>query len=366
MPEEKKRPDKQCCSRAEKLVLDDEVQEVIENELAPILYQIMFALSTLATSGILVKSDERKILDRNLGFLYHDVMKEHDKTCRSRMTITGESTSRAELEGHPWSSMKNECLSCLTFHIKEGQEYECIEFRGPLIIENLDRYSFKRWGYSAMIIGINAMLYLPKHLNEIYLNLGVVYKKEEDSLMSLEDIRKMIESRMKILAADSNLPILVEFPINPTHPTIDKLKFFLHAIAHLQQRYAGPIILIIPPYIPLKYEGYDDYTTKKIMMEYIYRRALMWGQNLGAAVAKLHMQTDHLGDRIIMMGPRWSSEAIFNREGQRTREYYYRLVMSLEKIVAASKKWNITVHQRNRMTTSSNLTDPGPSRHVHM
>ena len=342
LPQDKRRPDDSCCMKVNSLTHDMEVQEIVPNIFWEAGMNIVHAIIIFA---IITKS-EKVFLESTLGFMFHHIIEKHDTERRNRLTVAIGGQHIIEIEGHPGSTMQNECPFCYTLHLRQGPIENCLEIYGPYVVQSLNKESLNFKNYRAMIIGHNCLLGLHKQAAIDFLNLGITYEKEQVSCNTREGIEQMMKIRINLLGANSNMPIIIEFPMDPIHPSTDRLGLYIHTLCHIQRQYKGPIILVIPPYIPQKYCSEETYIEGKRIHQEVFQFGVNLGQSFGLAVSRIHIQNEDSPGNITLTDLKWSKEALFNREGERTREYHNRVLLSLNRLVKAVEYWNTAHFQR--------------------
>jgi hypothetical protein len=123
-------------------------------------------------------------------------------------------------------------------------------------------------------------------------------------------------------------------------PIEDCILGFLRIILSLQERYKGPLVVILGPVMPYVNEQLDRY---KVLKEKAHQNAVFtkaMGRLLGIPLAQTLLQTTYsIEVEGFMRHQWWLNKPIFNRLGQPTEEFYRRLDTELKLLGKERKKW---------------------------
>jgi hypothetical protein len=136
------------------------------------------------------------------------------------------------------------------------------------------------------------------------------------------------------------MPLLVEFPMIGTHCKALKMKGILEQMGNLQRTYKGPLVLVIPPYIPTAEDTWEMYIAGMRHHEGTYRMGLSLGKIYGVAVTRLIVQTEELHGLIMTRVDKWDNECLFSPTGRPLREFHRRVISYLEELVNTLNAWN--------------------------
>ena len=343
-PEKRRDPNGECCKLFAATFDDEEVQEYRPNLYAKPALNIVSGILMM----VFITATEKTFLDLTLGYMYHHILEESYKERRSRMVqvININLNDTVELQGYATWNTDLLCPICNTTHVRKRSRRECLQNYGPYIIENLTETTLKYWKYKAMIIGSNALLNLPKSAAKEYLNLGML-PHEQKTCHLLVGTMDMMNKRIQFITPSSTTPIIVEFPAQELYPSIQGLSQFIHSLSHCQRNYAGPIILVIPPYMPKRGgEPIQDYVEGKRNHLQIYKRGVMLGHTFGLAVVMLEVQGLERQPDVALTDLDWDDEALFNNRGQKTREMNYRIMLYLDNLVKILGEWETSPFTR--------------------
>jgi hypothetical protein len=325
-------------------------QAIPTNIWGPPAKQIMKAIYFDCT----ITESEHTFLTTNLGFMYHEVLHEHTTKVERDMTTVHKRFSAEELGNqHPqWDGMHRDmCIQCKVLHINPGSTTECRLTNGPLSISLVTLTPMDMQKYHAMMIGTQALQVLPMSLREKVVNMGSLntwtYKApgilQEDGPHTFEF---EVQARLNLIQ-NLCLPVLIEFTVDPSSrdkaPT--QLYYAISTLARLQQNYAGPLILIIPPHLPDYDEDLDRYEAGKVQQCYLTDVGIAIGRMKGVGVCGLQIQTEKTVGHFHCINPTWAGEPLFAR-GRLTREYMRRTHDSLMGIIEALQPWSMTEDER--------------------
>ena len=299
--------------------------------------------------NFLVKEEDHKFLEANMGYLYHQVVTDHMADLRSRYTVASREFERNEIFGVQKYLPDQECVHCKVGHQTVGGPTECNFSYGPYDVELLKGSAMSLENTLAMMVGTGSFLTLHESSWNVFLNVGIP-NKERLHLIKGKDlgIVEEVQNRIQLLDKDSVMPILVEFHHDILSPLSVPAQLFGYVctLAKVQRKYKGPIVLIIPPHHPGSWEGFDEYQAKK-------NRHLIWekmgsllGQMWGLAVCSFPIQTEGKDVDTVMSHPNWAVEPLFNEDRQCTREYHRRVYEHMACLVDALQPWIVTVANR--------------------
>ena len=343
-PEKRRNPNEDCCKVFSSTFDDEEIQEYRPNLYAKPALNIVSGILMM----VFITATEKNFLDLTLGYMYHHILEEDDKERRSRMVqvININLNDTVELEGYPTWNHDHMCPICNTTHVRKRSRRECLQNYGPYIVDNLTENTLKYWKYKAIIIGSYALLNLPKSAAKEYLNLGML-PQEQKTCRNLVGTMDMINKRTKLIGPDSTAPIIVEFPVDVLYPSVQGLSQFIHSLSHCQRNYAGPIILVIPPYMPKQGgEQLQYYVEGKRNHLQLYKRGVVLGHTFGLAVAMMEVQGLEHQPEVSLTDLDWDDEPLFNNRGHKTRELNYRIMQYLHNLVKTLAEWETSPSQR--------------------
>ena len=306
------------------------------------------AIVTAMKQKFRVNEEDHKFLTVNMGYLFHKIVTDHAKDIRSRSSVVSNKFSEEEVHGIQRYSPDQECARCRVGHLSVGLPTECIASYGPLEADVLHETTLPLNNYAAMVIGTKALLSLHEFAIPIFLNVGITNLEE----LSYEHIKtglaEKVRKRIKLLANDSCMPILVEFfyDSKATESVPRQLYTAIRTLAQIQREYNGPIVLIIPPYRILSRDTICEYNEGKRRHQVWVKMGMLIGKMLGLAVCSLYIQSEYKDNQTVTNPPTWVIEPLFNEEKQCTREYYRRIHETLVNLVKALVPWIVTIPER--------------------
>jgi len=303
--------------------------------------------------GCTITNDEYEFLTDNLGYLFHYLVKIHFEQVKSEETLVHTRFSHEEIWNATWDRYTEICRECEIAHLSPGSPTECRLVNGPLVHRRLLDAKKDTSRYEAMVIGTHALLHLPLSFRGKILNMGLLSDTEyippgiPGTYLDPHTFKDDIQMRLDLLGKHSTIPVLVEFQVTRQEfkvPT--QLYYAVSTLALLQQRYDGPIILVIPPYFPAPDEGVDRYEEGKARQRYLSYLGEALGDMKGVAVCSLQIQAEAYDGDYHTYNPTWSGEPLFNKQGRQTREYMRRLSVALMDLVGSLKGWCIPEAKR--------------------
>jgi len=304
--------------------------------------QILWAV----TCALTVTRNELTYLQEHIGYAWHEVLSRH--TCKemSKMVVA-QLWLQIEYHGYPTYAIEDGCLSCHDFHQSPGELSECTGIYGPFYLPMLITLPQDLKQYSAAIMGTQTLLGLSKRGQSWLFNLGEVSVGDYEATTGAE-FKELILQRIILLRPRPTMPLLVEFPMIGTNCKVLKMKGILEQMGNLQRTYKGPLVLVIPPYIPTAEDTWEMYIAGMRHHEDIYRMGLGLGKIFGVAVTSLIVQTEELHGLIMTRVDRWDNECLFSPTGRPLREFHRRVISYLEELVNTLNTWNPAKEDREQ------------------
>jgi hypothetical protein len=297
--------------------------------------QILWAV----TCALTVTRLESNYLQEHIGYAWHEVLTQHTYKEKSKMVVA-QLWPQIEYRGYPTYNIEDGCLSCHDFHQSPGELSECTGIYGPYYLPMLLTLPRDLKQYSAAIMGTQTLLGLSKRGQSWLFNLGEVSVKDYNATTGAE-FKELILERIILLQSRPTMPLLVEFPMIGAYCKAQKMKGILEQMGDLQRTYKGPLVLVIPPYIPTAEDTWEMYTAGMRHHEGTYRMGLSLGKIYGVAVTRLIVQTEEMHGLIIMTRiDKWDNECLFSPTGRPLREFHRRVISYLEELVSTLNAWN--------------------------
>jgi hypothetical protein len=300
----------------------------------PVALQILWAVNCALT----VTRTELNYLQEHIGYAWHEVLAQYTRKEMSKMVVA-QLWLQLEYRGYPTYNIEDECLSCHDFHQSPGELSECTGIYGPFYLPLLMASPQDLKQYTAAIMGTQSLLGLSKLGQSWLFNLGEVTIGDYD-VTTGADFRELIQQRLSLLKPLSTLPLLVEFPMLGTDSKVLKMKGILEQMGNLQRTYKGPLVLVIPPYIPTAEDTWEMYNAGMKHHHSIYQMGLDLGRIYGVAVTRLIVQTEELHGLIMTRVDKWDNERLFSPTGRPLREFHRRVISYLKELVSTLHAWN--------------------------
>ena len=306
-------------------------------------------LGRLKAGGSL-SPNETKWLNSSKGYYFAKTLQDHYNERISGLTSTGfdlEEISVSEDRG------SNYCMICEVNH-------QCANINCKKLCEDKEKYGPRNFDWlkvqrrtwqsvEAVFIGLVVLLYVPVHLGEKILNLGLPRKYSYTPGISYQyEVEKQENSlalelwkRLCVVGLKSELPIFIEFFMSEGDCNEWKANLFgfCRVILNLQPYYAGMLVLVIPPMKPGPADDLDSYNEGKKHRSKLARYAQIIGLTVGVPVWVPHIQTFRTETRAwIYRSPKWNNECLFNAENRICREYTSRLGAEISDVLKRVKK----------------------------
>ena len=311
------------------LILDNTGEDLWK---APAL-QILWAI----ICGLIITRSELTYLHEHIGYAWHEILERHTRKEMSKMMVA-QLWPQIEYRGYPVYALKDECISCHNFHQSPGELSECTGIYGPFNLPMLMAVPQDFKQYSAALMGTQVLLGISKKCQSWLLNVGEVSIKDYD-MVSGDEFGQLIQQRINLFSPLSTLPLLVEYPMIGSDSHVLKMKGILEQMGNLQRTYKGPLVLIIPPYIPTAEDTWEQYKAGMKDHHNHYQMGLDLGKIYGVAVTRLMVQTEELHGQM-MTQLCWENECMFSPTGRPLREFHRRVISYLRELVVAILTWN--------------------------
>ena len=275
---------------------------------------------------------EQNFVDHNRGFIYQSLLENWYQKYIARYSTVNLHDEEVEIPQDI-----NQCAYCEVVHIGPVPPHSCasrLNF-SPQQWKNMDLFDFKQT--KMVLFGRKTLLIIPFELEAINVgtserlnyttgfNLDVEINKAENSFY------QALLARIKIAGFDNKIPIFCEFAnsssqglgISWEHHAIG----FMRVLKNLQRQYIGPLIMVIPPVQYTSESDLTSYNEKKLSWIKNSLAIRTMGQLFGIPVLCLNIQTFPEGEKFTR-NRFWKNEAIFNKNGIGTLEYFSGLAKS--------------------------------------
>ena len=215
---------------------------------------------------------------------------------------------------------------------------------GPRIFEALQRdSSWETSRLKGIMIGVSVLLFLPFLDTVERVNMGImgtlIYRTlghaMTNPISEERDYFRKVLDRLRLIGWKKSLPIYLEFFLsadrNPEH-LHSHIMGYMTNVVNIQQVYAGPIVVVLPPVSLLGQAMTEtEYEGKKRQNEKLGRLLRMYGSALGVPVWEMFVQTkQHMTTQYFVTRPFFWNKHLFDKQGRVTEEYGDRVVTDFE------------------------------------
>ena len=247
--------------------------------------------------------------------------------------------------------LENYCTACDIIHSHPPLHCNPTKKHGPRIMKYLKLNDSWRTDIQAVCLGCNDLLYLPVDLMGMVLNLGdpqsyyynIPNTPEEYCHVSTSSssLFARIVQVIELIGANKTYPIFIEFSVAPdlSQPIIFHIIGFLSTIRKAQQKYYGPLIVMVTQVSPMPGMNGGTYLDKKRAFHPVQRMLYAAGQALGVPVCLPPTHSiEAPGSSARIRCDFWEDEALYSYAGVKTREYYSRMSYYIRAIIKAYAK----------------------------
>lgn len=222
-----------------------------------------------------------------------------------------------------------------------------VYFEGPKIISDLRISGDWMNNIKMVLIGVSVLTFYPILAGmEQVLNLGLTggvrtlqltYPRfrageEVGSVPKRLDFFNMVWERLNLIGLDRKVPVVLEM-FTPylgsySEGNLGYILGFMRQVVKLQQKFAGILIVAVPPFVPKSREMLKStfwYYARKRDREHLARVCRWAGAILGVPVVHLDTQCQlYNGGPLVTMRKTYHQTYLFNQDGTPTVEFYRR------------------------------------------
>ena len=296
-------------------------------------------------------SSDREFFSAFSGFYHLMAMSSLTRHLQSRSFWANYTVEEVQKFIPKLSKQEKYCPSCHILHLRPPFQCASARGHGPRILQHLELNSEWRVDIQAIVIGVQDFLYLPPALRKIVLNLGeftpayynVPHYSSESTIVdtSPSSLYARIIKAIELIGFSSTLPIILEFyPSANLHlPIIWHIIGFLSTVRRAQQRYNGPLIVLISGITPMPNMSSSFYNEKKLEFKKVEYGIYAAGLAIGVPIAIPPIQSaDHPESQVNIRFDFWDEEPLYSRSGIRTREYHGRLTYYIKHLIKFYKE----------------------------
>ena len=307
----------------------DELSHVNSNE----YYNLAASLMNTKLQGIELSASEAVQWQECIGFFFFEKLRFMQAEEAAKATIAPITISEYNL--HPIAKGMDalECFTCRVGHL-DGSQCNGPFSTGPHSERAIELSCTWRNKARLILISFSLLKFISLDLIDDVLNFNFAHTSYERNSMVITagskncELFKQIRGIIELIGPNRALPIMLEFahqvegfPIS-CHDIIG----FLRVVYYAQATYKGPIVVVVGPVRPYRGESQKSFMERKREHKKLCVTALAIGHALGVPVTICNI-TDMGPDSesVPCVGLGWRPEALYNRKGQPTREYYRRL-----------------------------------------